>query len=82
MFNYSYQGILATEYDELKTKMQPLWPSSHNGKHHESDSSHSCFLRGAVINDIDRQLASDPHNEELLQYREKNKTGFGSACGT
>ena len=25
MFNYSYHGILATEYEELKTKMQPLW---------------------------------------------------------
>ena len=24
MFNYSYHGILATEYEELKTKMQPL----------------------------------------------------------
>ena len=26
-----------------------------------------------TINDTDRQLASDPHNEELLQYREKIK---------
>ena len=25
MFNYSYHGILATEYEELKTKIQPLW---------------------------------------------------------
>ena len=25
MFNYSYDGILATEYEELKTKMQLLW---------------------------------------------------------
>ena len=24
MFNYSYHSILATEYEELKTKMQPL----------------------------------------------------------
>ena len=24
-FNYSYHGILATEYEELKYKMQPLW---------------------------------------------------------
>ena len=24
MFNYFYHGILATEYEELKTKMQPL----------------------------------------------------------
>ena len=25
MFNYSYLGISVTEYEELKTKMQPLW---------------------------------------------------------
>ena len=25
MFNYSFHGILATEYEELKNKMQPLW---------------------------------------------------------
>ena len=25
MFNYSYHGKAATEYEELKTKMQPLW---------------------------------------------------------
>ena len=24
MFNYSYHGILPTEYEEMKTKMQPL----------------------------------------------------------
>ena len=25
MLNYSYHGILATEYEELKNKMKPLW---------------------------------------------------------
>ena len=25
MFNYFYHSILATEYEELKNKMQPLW---------------------------------------------------------
>ena len=25
MLNYSYHSILATEYEELKYKMQPLW---------------------------------------------------------
>ena len=25
MFNYSYLGISVTEYEELKTKMQPFW---------------------------------------------------------
>ena len=25
MFNYSYHSILATDYEELKHKMQPLW---------------------------------------------------------
>ena len=25
VFNYSYHSILATEYEELNTKMQPLW---------------------------------------------------------
>ena len=25
MFNYFYHVILATEYEEMKTKMQPSW---------------------------------------------------------
>ena len=45
----SYHGILATEYEELTTKMQSLYdygPSSHSGKYHESERSHSDFLKG------------------------------------
>ena len=28
MFNYAYHGILATEYEEQKNKIQPLWTQS------------------------------------------------------
>ena len=49
MFNYSFHRTLATEYEELKTKISRYGPSSHSGKHHESDRSHSGFLRGAPV---------------------------------